>query len=197
MVSLLIFNRVLRGEDQSAVVFGAIGITFEEAEFFLREYRDIIYEMPFQLPVDILFVGRAVGILSGMSTSLDPEFDPWAATIPFAERLAAEELVRDWRGWLDEVGTLARVALGLPTRLDQFLIETRRGELTTQAALATDTARALRRLDRAVERLTWVVIAIGLSTLGMVLRLSEGPSWPSTALLVSAGLALLWGITRR
>ena len=172
-------------------------VAFEEAEFFLREYRDIVYEMPFQLPVDILFVGRAVGILSGMSTSLDPEFDPWAATIPFAERLAAEELVRDWRGWLDEVGTLARVALGLPTRLDQFLIETRRGELTAQAALATDSARALRRLDRAVERLTWVVIAIGLSTLGMLLRLSEGPGWPSTALLASAGLMLLWGITRR
>jgi predicted unusual protein kinase regulating ubiquinone biosynthesis (AarF/ABC1/UbiB family) len=172
-------------------------VAFEEAEFFLREYRDIVYEMPFQLPVDILFVGRAVGILSGMSTSLDPEFDPWAATIPFAERLAAEELVRDWRGWLDEVGTLARVALGLPTRLDQFLVETRRGELTAQAALAPDSARALRRLDRAVERLTWVVIAIGLSTLGMILRLSEGPGWPSTALLVSAGVALLWGITRR
>jgi predicted unusual protein kinase regulating ubiquinone biosynthesis (AarF/ABC1/UbiB family) len=172
-------------------------VAFEEAEFFLREYRDIIYEMPFQLPVDILFVGRAIGILSGMSTSLDPEFDPWAATIPFAERLAAEELVRDWRGWLDEVGTLARVALGLPTRLDQFLAEARRSELTVQAGLATDNARALRRLERSVERLTWVVIAIGLLTSGMTLRLSEGASWPSTVLLVSAGLALLWGVTRR
>lgn len=172
-------------------------VAFEEAEFILREYRDIVYEMPFQLPVDILFVGRAVGILSGMATSLDPEFDPWAATIPFAERLAAEELTRDWRGWLDEIGTLARVALGLPTRLDQFLTEARRGELTMQAALATDTARALRRIERSVERLTWVVVAIGLLVSGMMLRPSEGPDWLSTGLFVSAGLALLWGITRR
>ncbi len=172
-------------------------VAFEEAEFFLREYRDIIYEMPFQLPVDILFVGRAVGILSGMATSLDPDFDPWAATIPFAERLAAEELARDWRGWLEEIGMLARVALGLPTRLDQFLTEARRGELTIQATMATDTARALRRLERSVERLTWVVIAIGLLVAGLMLGASEGPEWLSTGLFVSVGFALLWGITRR
>jgi predicted unusual protein kinase regulating ubiquinone biosynthesis (AarF/ABC1/UbiB family) len=172
-------------------------VAFEEAEFFLREYRDIVYEMPFQLPVDILFVGRAVGILSGMSTSLDPDFDPWAATIPFAERLAAEELARDWREWLDEFGTLARVALGLPNRLDQFLIEARRADLTARAAMAADTTRAVRRLERSVERLTWVVVAIGLLTLGMVLQLSGEPGWPRTVLFVLAGLALLWGMTRR
>ena len=172
-------------------------VAFEEAQFFLNEYRDIIYEMPFQLPVDVLFVGRAVGILSGMATSLDPDFDPWEATIPFAERLAAEELVRDWRGWLDEIGTLARVALGLPARLDQFLTEAQRGDLIMQTALANDTARALSRLERSLERLTWVVIAIGLLTAGMALRLSDGPSWPSTGLFVLTGLALAWAVTRR
>jgi len=172
-------------------------VAFEEAEFFLREYRDIIYEMPFQLPADILFVGRAVGILSGMATSLDSDFDPWAATIPFAEQLAAEELGRDWRGWLEEIGALASVALGLPTRLDKFLTEARRGELAMQATMATDTARALRRLERSVDRLTWVVVAIGLLVAGMMLRLNEGPDWMSTGLFVSAGLALLWGVIRR
>ena len=172
-------------------------VAFEEAEFILHEYRDLVYEMPFQLPVDILFVGRAVGILSGMATSLDPEFDPWAATIPFAERLAAEELARDWRSWLEEIGTLARAALGLPARLDQFLTDARRGEMTIQSALANDTARALRRLDRSVARLTWVVISAGLLISGMILRLGEGPNWPSAGLFALAGLALLWGVTRR
>jgi predicted unusual protein kinase regulating ubiquinone biosynthesis (AarF/ABC1/UbiB family) len=172
-------------------------MAIEEAEFFMREYRDIIYEMPFQLPVDILFVGRAVGILSGMATGLDPEFDPWAATIPFAERLAAEELARDWRGWLDELGTMARVVLGLPTRVDHFLDQAQYGDLTTQAAMAPDTGRALRRLERSVERLTWMVIAIGLLVSSTILRASDGPGWPSTSLLVLAGLALLWGVSRR
>lgn len=172
-------------------------IAFEEAEFFLREYRDIVYEMPFQLPVDILFVGRAVGILSGMATSLDAEFDPWAATIPFAERLAAEELTRDWRAWLDEIGALARLALALPARLDQFLSDAQRGDLTMQATLGSDTARALRRIERSLARLTWVVIALGLLTAGMVVRTSAGLDWPGTGLFVLAGLALLWAATRR
>jgi predicted unusual protein kinase regulating ubiquinone biosynthesis (AarF/ABC1/UbiB family) len=172
-------------------------IAFEEAQFFLQEYRDIIYEMPFQVPVDILFVGRAVGILSGMATSLDPEFDPWAATIPFAERLAAEEMVRDWRGWLDEIGTLARMALALPARLDQFLTDAQRGDLTVQAALGADAARAVRRIERSVARLTWVVIALGLLTAGMIVRMDGGSDWPSTGLFVLAGLTFLWGVTRR
>ncbi len=172
-------------------------IAFEEAEFFLREYRDIIYEMPFQLPADILFVGRAVGILSGMATGLDPDFDPWAATIPFAERLAAEELAQDWREWLGEIGTLARLALQLPKRLDQFITQVQRGDLTMQAALSPDTARALRRLERSVDRLNWGVISASLLISGTLLRLNEGPGWPSTSLFVLAGLVFLWGISRR
>ena len=53
------------------------------------QYRDILYELPFQVQVDLLFASRAVGLLAGLSTQLDPEFDPWAETLPFAERLAA------------------------------------------------------------------------------------------------------------
>lgn len=172
-------------------------VALEEAEFFLREYRDIVYEMPFQFPVEVLFVGRAVGILSGIATSLDPDFDPWAATIPFAEQLAAEELARDWRGWLEEIGNLVRLALQLPTRLDQFITQAQRGELTLQAALSPDTARALRRLERSVDRLTWGVISASLLIAGTLLRINEGPGWSSNTLFTLAGLVFLWGITRR
>jgi predicted unusual protein kinase regulating ubiquinone biosynthesis (AarF/ABC1/UbiB family) len=172
-------------------------MALEEAEFLLREYRDLIYEMPFQLPADILFVGRAVGILSGMATSMDPDFDPWAAMLPFAETLAGEELARDWRGWLKEIEALIRLMLHLPRRLDQFMALAQRGELTMQVALSPDTARALRRLERSVDRLTWGVIFASLLISGTMLRLSEGPNWPSTGLFVLAGLVLLWSITRR
>ena len=52
--------------------------------------------------MDLLFASRAVGLLAGLSTQLDPEFDPWAETLPFAQRLAAQELRRDWRQILGE-----------------------------------------------------------------------------------------------
>jgi hypothetical protein len=89
------------------------------------------------------------------------------------------------------------VALGLPARLDQVLSQAHYGDLTTQAMLAPDSARALRRIERSVERLTWMVVAIGLLVSGMLLRTTDGPGWPSTGLFVLAGLAVLWGATRR
>ncbi|HYX23189.1 MAG TPA: AarF/UbiB family protein, partial [Thermoanaerobaculia bacterium] len=61
-------------------------VALSEARYFVSQYRDLIYALPFQVPVDLLFVGRAVGLLAGISTSLDPELDLWAETIPFGER---------------------------------------------------------------------------------------------------------------
>ncbi len=42
-----------------------------------KEFSDLLYDMPFYLPQDFVYLSRAIGILSGMCTSLDPEFNPW------------------------------------------------------------------------------------------------------------------------
>ncbi|MGQ9491261.1 MAG: ABC1 kinase family protein [Anaerolineae bacterium] len=174
-------------------------IALKQAEFVLREYRDIVYEMPFQFPTDILFAIRAVAILSGMATTLDPEFDPWAAMLPFAERLASEQASRsrDWSHVLNDLADLIQLALRLPQRIDRYLTLAERGELLSQNALAPDAGKAIRRLERSVERLTWGMVAMGLLVSGMLLRITEGPGGASTALLVAAAAALFWGITRR
>lgn len=173
------------------------GLALQEAQSLLSEYRDLVYEMPFQLPTDMLFAMRAVAILSGMATTLDPDFDPWAATLPFAERLASDQLSRDWRNALDDLADLLRLALRLPQRLDRYLTQAERGELVQQTALAPDAAKAIRRLERSVDRLTWGMVAMGLLLSGMLLRATDGPGGVSTALLLAAAAALVWGITRR
>ena len=173
------------------------GIAMQQAPSLIREYRDILYEMPFQFPTDILFAMRAVAILSGMATTIDRNFDPWAATLPFAERLAVDQFARDWRGVLDEIGELARLALRLPARLDRYLTQAERGELVQQTALAPDAQKSLRRLERSVDRLTWALIAMGLLMTGMLLRATDGPGGASTVTLFAAGVVFLWGITRR
>ncbi len=169
----------------------------EQAQVIMREYRDIIYEMPFQFPTDMLFAVRAVAILSGMATSLDPDFDPWAATLPFAQRMAGEQGVWNWRSWVEDAAELARLAVRLPGRMDRFLSQAERGELITQYSLAPDAARALRRIERSVDRLTWGVVSAGLLIAGVTLRASEGASTLSTGLLIAAAAAFLWGLTRR
>jgi predicted unusual protein kinase regulating ubiquinone biosynthesis (AarF/ABC1/UbiB family) len=169
----------------------------EQAQIVLHEYRDIIYEMPFQFPTDMLFAVRAVAILSGMATSLDPNFDPWAATLPFAQRMAGEQGLWNWRSWAEDAAELARLAVRLPGRMDRFLAQAERGELVVQYSLAPDAAKAARRIERSVDRLTWGVVSVGLLVAGVVLRAVEGASPLSTGLLVAAGVAFLWGLTRR
>ena len=167
-----------------------------QAQEVIREYRDIVFEMPFQFPTDMLFAMRAVAILSGMATSLDPGFDPWAATLPFAERMAGAEGVWDWQHWADDAAGLGRLLMRLPGRVDRFLAEAERGELISQYSLAPDAARALRRIERAVDRLTVELVAVGLLISGVILRTSEGANPLSTGLLVAAGVVFLWGLIK-
>jgi len=171
-------------------------IALSEAQYLWHEYRDIIFEMPFQFPSDVLFVVRALGILAGIATTLNPEFDPWAETLPFARQIATQELEQGWNRWLDQILEMARLMWTMPIRLDRLLTQAERGELATIASLAPSAERMLRRMEQSLERLTWGVIFTSLLIAGILLRLNEGPSWMSTALLVGAGLALLWGLTR-
>jgi predicted unusual protein kinase regulating ubiquinone biosynthesis (AarF/ABC1/UbiB family) len=171
-------------------------LALSEADYFLEEYRDLVYEAPFQLQVDILFVARAIGLLSGMATNLDPNFDPWAETIPFAERLAREELQKS----LPEIGlelvAVLRAIAGMPTKLDQVLTQAQRGSLTIETAMAPDTRRAARTLETAINRLAWAVVFLGVLLAGIILRIAEQPNWANSLLLVLAGWILVMRLWR-
>jgi len=171
-------------------------VAFSEAGFFLREYRDILYEAPFQVQVDLLFVSRAVGLLSGMATTLDPEFDPWGETIPFAERLASDEVARlrrDWREWLHTGILQARALLGLPRRIEDLVVRAERGELAVRSSLAPEAERTIRHLERAAHRLTWTVLAAAFVVGAVVLHVdAPGEAWDRW-LAVLAVASFLWG----
>jgi predicted unusual protein kinase regulating ubiquinone biosynthesis (AarF/ABC1/UbiB family) len=167
-----------------------------EAAYFVREYRDIVYESPFQFPVDLLFVLRAIGILSGMATNLDPEFDPWGEALPFAERLARQELEQNWQGWLQEIVAWGQLLLKLPRRLDEILTTAERGSLTVQTSLAPDARKMLRGLEQSVNRLSWMVVAVGLLLAGVNLYSSAGGENLGIGLMSLAVLAFFWGLWR-
>ncbi|MFL6258556.1 MAG: ABC1 kinase family protein [Thermoanaerobaculia bacterium] len=166
---------------------------FSEAEYFFRQYRDVLYELPFQMQVDLLFASRAVGLLAGLSTQLDPEFDPWAETLPFAQRLAAQELRRNWREMLSGGLAQLQVLLGLPRRADAVLARAERGTLTIQSALTPEERKMIRRLERSVHRLSWTILSAGLVIAGVMLRAqAPGTLWGWGLMAVGAG-AFLWG----
>ncbi len=169
-------------------------VALNEARYFIREYRDVIYDAPFQFQVDMLFVMRAVGILSGMATNLDPNFDPWTETIPFAERLAADELQQNWRGWWQEFVVLGQLLLKMPTQLDRVLTLAQRGNLTVQTSLAPDARKTIQRLERVINRLNWMVVAVGLLIAGVNLRVSHEGDVLGGSMIILALVAFLWGV---
>jgi predicted unusual protein kinase regulating ubiquinone biosynthesis (AarF/ABC1/UbiB family) len=172
-------------------------VAFSEAGYFFREYRDLLYEIPFQVQVDLLFASRAVGLLAGMTTNLDKEFDPWAETVPFAEKLAREELRLGWRDLLREGVLQAQVLLTLPRRLDALISRAERGTITIQQSLAPDTRKAVQRLERSLRRATWMMLSAALLLAGVMFQLQR-PDEPGGAwLLGAAALAFLWAVLVR
>jgi predicted unusual protein kinase regulating ubiquinone biosynthesis (AarF/ABC1/UbiB family) len=65
-------------------------LDFDRAANLASEFNDLIKSMPFYIPQDFIYLGRTLGILSGMATSLDPTFNPWQELEPYAQRLAAQ-----------------------------------------------------------------------------------------------------------
>jgi predicted unusual protein kinase regulating ubiquinone biosynthesis (AarF/ABC1/UbiB family) len=168
------------------------GVALAEARYFVSQYRDLIYALPFQVPVDLLFAGRAMGLLAGIATSLDPEMDLWAETIPFGQKLASEELRRDWRGLIREGLLQLQVALGLPRRLETFLNQAERGTFTIQAALAPEARRTVQRLERSVRQMAWMMLTAGLLIAGAIVHGAGEPV--GRYMMSAAALTFLWGI---
>ena len=132
-----------------------------------------------------------------MATNLDEQFDPWAQTIPFAERLAAQELNQKWRDWPREAASIGQRLVGLPTKLDAVLTQAQRGDLSVRMSLAPDADRAAQRLEQAVRRLTWMVAAVGLLVSGIQVRIGGQDQVLSGLLLIGALLAFLWGLLKK
>jgi predicted unusual protein kinase regulating ubiquinone biosynthesis (AarF/ABC1/UbiB family) len=175
-------------------------VALAEARGLVSEYRDLLYEAPFQVQVDLLFVGRAVGLLAGLSTQLDPAFDPWAEMLPFAEQLAAAELRRGWRKLATELPAQAALLLGLPRRIEALLSRAEQGTLTVQTAPATDSRYGPNRrdhLERAVRRLAWTVLAAALLLSGALLRAAAPVDRLGLLLMILAAVVLVAGWVAR
>jgi predicted unusual protein kinase regulating ubiquinone biosynthesis (AarF/ABC1/UbiB family) len=171
-------------------------VVFAEAESLIQEYRDVIYQAPFQLQADMLFTVRAVAILSGISTDLNKKFDPWQEIIPFAERLAAKELQLNWQEWLKESITLGQVIYRLPKSIDALLTKAQRGNLTMTNSFAPDSRRLLTRLEGAINKLSWTVASVGLLIAGMSIKEQNPEGWLWGVPVLLALLFFGWGIWR-
>jgi len=137
---------------------------------FAIEFRELIYTMPFQIPQDFIFLGRAVGILSGMCTGLDPQFNVWEHLSPYAQKLVSESLSEGWERWFEETQKLIKYLLSFPARLNTLLIKIERGELNVQAP---DLNQQMLRLDSTMRQMVIGMILSAFLIVGVQFILAD------------------------
>jgi predicted unusual protein kinase regulating ubiquinone biosynthesis (AarF/ABC1/UbiB family) len=166
-------------------------ISFDEMHEFAKEFRELIYEMPFQVPQDLVFLFRTVAILSGICTGLDPDFNFWTVMAPYTNKMVSEEAGEI--SWLGEIGAIFQTLIALPRKTENLIDRLNRGSLTVQTPAAE---RQLIRINQTLKRLVYSVIFLGLLTNGVLLQLNQ-PGWLGTGLLVGAGIFLLLAVLPR
>jgi predicted unusual protein kinase regulating ubiquinone biosynthesis (AarF/ABC1/UbiB family) len=163
-------------------------ISHQEMYEFAAQFQELIFSMPFQVPEDLILLGRTVGILSGMCTGLDPDFNLWQGLAPFAQQLIAEEVTADWKVWLEELGKFVRPWLSFPQRLDLLLGRLERGELAVQAPqLSSEVNQIKHSIHRLTGGLVFAVLLLG----GIQLYLAGEVTF-GVGLIVAAAATLVW-----
>lgn len=160
----------------------------KEMRQFAHQFRDLMYEMPFQLPHNLLLLGRTVAILSGMCTGLDPNFNIWEQLEPYAQKLIADEGFSNWEVWLDETGDLVKELIALPAQTGRVLSRIERGEVVVQMP---QVSRHISYLEGAMNRLAGALI-FAVFLLGGVMLRNGGEPVLGYIFWGFSLLALLW-----
>jgi predicted unusual protein kinase regulating ubiquinone biosynthesis (AarF/ABC1/UbiB family) len=159
-----------------------------ELRQFASEFREVLYEMPFQVPQDLIFLARAVGILSGIATGLDPDFNLFLHMQPYTQKLISQEARGGWEAWVGEAAGYLQTVINLPGRLDRLINRLERGEIATRNP---ELNRQVSRVERAVKQLTFGVIFAALLLASTLLYLGE-KTWPAVAFLAGAAASLVF-----
>ncbi len=126
-----------------------------------RQFRDILFDFPFQIPRDFIYLGRCLGMLSGLTSLLDPQINPWHYVEKYGRELIATEAGQELGR--ESLWELVRPFVTLPGQLQRTLEALESGQLRLQMAPDRVTARRLERLESRVSRLHWSILgAAGL-----------------------------------
>jgi predicted unusual protein kinase regulating ubiquinone biosynthesis (AarF/ABC1/UbiB family) len=188
-------------------------VSYSEARALGHEFNDLLFAMPFQVPQDFIYLGRCMGILSGMATTLDPNFNPWQELQPYAQKMIARSLGSansgEWDGdllnlpilqsllngnagqALSEIGrAFVNRAITFPQQVDSVLNRADRGELTLRVAPSPTYRKQLQRIENQGKR-TVRAIVFGSLLVASTLLYTNGDTLPAAIGYVFSGLTLL------
>lgn len=172
-------------------------MTNMDVEAILAETRDIVYDLPFQIPQDLLYFGRALSMVAGLATEICPDINLFEELRPFTLKLVSQE--RASNNWPDQVQKelreIGQILLALPRQMDSYYKAANRGELSTRTDF-TRLERGMRRVERSTDRLAGGMMATGLFLGGVQLR-TRGFAKEADRAWTAAVAAVLWAIWPR
>ena len=165
----------------------------QEAVEFVQDFGDLLYEMPFQIPQHLLLLARCVGILSGICTGLNKEFNVWENISPYVQKLVSADGNSGWQFWLSEIGSVLTLIAGLPRKTDSLLNRIEQGKLEFRLP---ETDRKMASLESSIRQLSAAVI-FSILLMASVQLLIAGRDQLTWFFTIAALLAFLFVIFSR
>ena len=154
---------------------------------------ELVYETPFQLPVDLIFVMRALSTFEGVGRMLDPSFNLVSVTKPYLISLMSSnnQSPNDLFNQLGrQVGEIGSKAVGIPKRIDDSLERLEQGDLQLQIRMG-ESDRQFKRMFTAQKSLGHSILlgSLGISSALLVTKNSNIAVLP---LIFAAPIGIDW-----
>ena len=155
---------------------------------------ELVYGQPFRLPVELIFVMRALSTFEGVGRSLDPGFSLVAIAKPYLLPLmtssgsGSNDLFNELGR---QVGALGSKAVGIPRRLDESLERLEQGDLQLQIRMG-ESDRQFRRMVTAQQALGQSVVLGALALAAALLGASPRPLWALLPAVAGVPVGMQW-----
>ena len=155
---------------------------------------ELVYETPFQLPVDLIFVMRALSTFEGVGRMLDPGFNLVSVTKPYLIELMTSnnqtpnDLINQFGR---QVGELGSKAVGIPKRIDESLERLEQGDLQLQIRMG-ESDRQFKKMFTAQKTLGHSILIGSLSITSALLVSNKQNNFALLPLFFALPISIDW-----
>jgi len=155
---------------------------------------ELVYETPFQLPVDLIFVMRALSTFEGVGRMLDPGFNLISVTKPYLIELMTSnnqtpnDLINQFGR---QVGELGSKAVGIPKRIDESLERLEQGDLQLQIRMG-ESDRQFKKMFTAQKTLGHSILIGSLSIASALLVTNKQNNFALLPLFFALPISIDW-----
>ncbi|MEM7125461.1 MAG: AarF/UbiB family protein [Chloroflexota bacterium] len=151
----------------------------EKTKRFFERHGDLMgNKYPFKIPMDLLFMYRALNTVGLVVKQVDSDFELSTAVAPLAIRLVLQEWQAAVQERVQTFTTLAQLLITYPMKVDQVLLEARRAfqvpepvqqllnlplrQQTTRTEMDSKDRQTLQQLEGSIRRLHRSMVAFGI-----------------------------------